>query len=203
MARDMNTVPDFIRDQTVGSFAVFIRDPTPTALSMRFPPIPSRASPTCAPTNRGSSETAIANCMRATSRFGRVRDPPQEPDAPPSRRRRETARSRGSVATAATGRGLLATARDTRRRLATAECSEHDKIILCAHRASLPNIPEHSRACGTFTRRIRSTISLRMQTATSTQTPLASLASRTRQRASGSPTPTSATSSNRSRATGD
>ena len=31
MARDMNTVPDFIRDQTVGSFAVFIRDPTPTS----------------------------------------------------------------------------------------------------------------------------------------------------------------------------
>ncbi len=40
MARDMNTVPDFIRDQTVGSFAVFIRDPIPTALSMRFPPNP-------------------------------------------------------------------------------------------------------------------------------------------------------------------
>ena len=40
MARDMNTVPDFIRDQTVGSFAVFIRDPTPTLLSMRFPEKP-------------------------------------------------------------------------------------------------------------------------------------------------------------------
>ena len=40
MARDMNTVPDFIRDQTVGSFAVFIRDATPTAISMRFPPNP-------------------------------------------------------------------------------------------------------------------------------------------------------------------
>jgi hypothetical protein len=40
MARDMNTVPDFIRDQTVGSFAVFIRDPTPTVLSMRFPKEP-------------------------------------------------------------------------------------------------------------------------------------------------------------------
>ena len=40
MARDMNTVPDFIRDQTVGSFAVFIRDPTPTLLSMRFPDKP-------------------------------------------------------------------------------------------------------------------------------------------------------------------
>jgi hypothetical protein len=40
MARDMNTVPDFIRDQTVGSFAVFIRDPTPTVLSMKFPKEP-------------------------------------------------------------------------------------------------------------------------------------------------------------------
>jgi hypothetical protein len=40
MARDMNTVPDFIRDQTVGSFAVFIRDPSPTVLSMRFPANP-------------------------------------------------------------------------------------------------------------------------------------------------------------------
>jgi hypothetical protein len=40
MARDMNTVPDFIRDQTVGSFAVFMRDPIPTVLSMRFPPSP-------------------------------------------------------------------------------------------------------------------------------------------------------------------
>ena len=40
MARDMNTVPDFIRDQPVGSFAVFIRDPSPTLLSMRFPPDP-------------------------------------------------------------------------------------------------------------------------------------------------------------------
>jgi hypothetical protein len=37
MARDMNTTPDFIRDQEVGSFAVFIRDPTPTVLAMRFP----------------------------------------------------------------------------------------------------------------------------------------------------------------------
>ena len=40
MARDMNTVPDFIRDQTVGSFAVFFRDPAPTLLSMRFPERP-------------------------------------------------------------------------------------------------------------------------------------------------------------------
>jgi hypothetical protein len=37
MARDMNTVPDFIRDQPVGSFSAFIRDPAPITLSMRFP----------------------------------------------------------------------------------------------------------------------------------------------------------------------
>jgi hypothetical protein len=37
MARDMNTVPDFIRDQKIGSFAVFVRDETPTAISMHFP----------------------------------------------------------------------------------------------------------------------------------------------------------------------
>jgi hypothetical protein len=41
MARDMNTVPDFIRDQSVGSFAVFIRDATPAgAISMHFPVTP-------------------------------------------------------------------------------------------------------------------------------------------------------------------
>jgi hypothetical protein len=37
MARDMNTTPDFIRDQSIGSFAVFIRNPVATTLSMRFP----------------------------------------------------------------------------------------------------------------------------------------------------------------------
>jgi hypothetical protein len=40
MARDMNTTADFITDQPVGSFAVFIRDPAPTTLSMRFPAKP-------------------------------------------------------------------------------------------------------------------------------------------------------------------
>ena len=52
MARDMNTVPDFIRDQTVGSFAVFIRDATPTgAYRCAFPPIRSRDSSICGPTS--------------------------------------------------------------------------------------------------------------------------------------------------------
>jgi hypothetical protein len=37
MARDMNTVPDFIRDQNIGSFATFIQDKTPQAISMHFP----------------------------------------------------------------------------------------------------------------------------------------------------------------------
>lgn len=37
MARDMNTVPDFIRDQKVGSFACFMRGHTQSAISMRFP----------------------------------------------------------------------------------------------------------------------------------------------------------------------
>lgn len=40
LARDMNTAPEFIRDQAVGSFAVFIRDVTERAISMRFPPDP-------------------------------------------------------------------------------------------------------------------------------------------------------------------
>jgi hypothetical protein len=37
MARDMNTAPDFIRDQNIGSFATFVRGMTPHAISMRFP----------------------------------------------------------------------------------------------------------------------------------------------------------------------
>lgn len=37
MARDMNTTPDFIRDQTVGAFACFMRGETPAAISTRFP----------------------------------------------------------------------------------------------------------------------------------------------------------------------
>lgn len=37
MARDMNTIPDFIRDQKPWSFAVFVRGITPSAISMHFP----------------------------------------------------------------------------------------------------------------------------------------------------------------------
>ena len=37
MARDMNTTPDFIRDQPIGSFACFMRGATSQAIGMRFP----------------------------------------------------------------------------------------------------------------------------------------------------------------------
>ena len=37
MARDMNTVPDFIRDQKIGSFATFVRGEPQSAISMHFP----------------------------------------------------------------------------------------------------------------------------------------------------------------------
>lgn len=37
MARDMNAIPDFIRDQPIGSFATFVRGETPQAISMCFP----------------------------------------------------------------------------------------------------------------------------------------------------------------------
>jgi len=37
MARDMNTIPDFIRDQRVGSFATYMRDQTASAISLHFP----------------------------------------------------------------------------------------------------------------------------------------------------------------------
>lgn len=37
LARDLRTTPEFIENQPKGSFAAFIRNTTPTALSMRFP----------------------------------------------------------------------------------------------------------------------------------------------------------------------
>ena len=37
MARDMNTVPDFIRDQKAHAFACFMRGETPAAISIHFP----------------------------------------------------------------------------------------------------------------------------------------------------------------------
>jgi hypothetical protein len=83
MARDMNTVPDFIRDQTVGSFAVFIRDPTPTLLSMLSLRSRCRASPTCARTNKRSFAITTANAMRGTSPF-----PTRRPNLPISLMRR-------------------------------------------------------------------------------------------------------------------
>ena len=84
MARDMNTVPDFIRDQTVGSFAVFIRDPTPTTLSMRFP-----ANPLSRFTHmRADEETIVRDrnrelYARHVPASETPREPPSNPDPPP------------------------------------------------------------------------------------------------------------------------
>lgn len=84
MARDMNTVPDFIRDQTVGSFAVFIRDPIPTALSMHFP-----ANPLSRFTHMRADEQAIVRDRNRKEYARHVpassppRDPPSDPDTPP------------------------------------------------------------------------------------------------------------------------
>lgn len=83
MARDMNTVPDFIRDQTVGSFAVFIRDATPTAISIRFPPDPFSRFP-----HMRADELAIVRdrnrdlYARHTTASETSREPPKKPDAP-------------------------------------------------------------------------------------------------------------------------
>jgi hypothetical protein len=84
MARDMNTVPDFIRDQTVGSFAVFMRDPTPTLLSMRFPKKPlSRFTHM-----RADEQTIVRDYNRARyARYvpssGETPKPAPKRDAPP------------------------------------------------------------------------------------------------------------------------
>ena len=92
MARDMNTVPDFIRDQTVGSFAVFIRDPTPTLLSMRFP-----EKPLARFTHMRADEQAIVRdyCRERYARYVPFSDdkpePPHKPDAPPPAERQAAA----------------------------------------------------------------------------------------------------------------
>jgi hypothetical protein len=84
MARDMNTVPDFIRDQTVGSFAVFIRDATPTAISMRFP-----RDPLSRFTHMRADEHAIVRDRNRELYARHVpfspppRDPPKKPNARP------------------------------------------------------------------------------------------------------------------------
>jgi hypothetical protein len=84
MARDMNTVPDFIRDQTVGSFAVFMRDPTPTVLSMRFPPNPLSRF-----THMRADEQAIVRdrnrqmYARRLPAFDTPGDPPNNAATPP------------------------------------------------------------------------------------------------------------------------
>jgi hypothetical protein len=85
MAREMNAVPDFIRDQPVGSFAVFIRDPSPTLLSMRFPPEPLARFAHM----RADEETIVRDRNRELyARYvpfsnGKA-DPGDEPKTPPS-----------------------------------------------------------------------------------------------------------------------
>jgi hypothetical protein len=93
MARDMNTVPDFIRDQPIGSFAVFIRDPRPVTLSMGFPEKPLARFKHM----RADEETIVRDRMR--ERYARyvpydAKDPeasrneaqsPPPTDPPPSR----------------------------------------------------------------------------------------------------------------------
>jgi hypothetical protein len=94
MARDMNTVPDFIRDQTLGSFAVFIRDPTPTILSMKFPKEPlARFAHMRADEERIVRDRNREQYARHLP-TGDTREAPREesPDPPPSgggRRRRD------------------------------------------------------------------------------------------------------------------
>ena len=98
MARDMNTVPDFIRDQTVGSFAVFMRDPTPTRLSMRFPANPLVALRAHARGRTSDCPRPQSRTLCATrSRFRRAsRDSADEPTTPPpSASSGQAARSRG------------------------------------------------------------------------------------------------------------
>jgi len=87
MARDMNTTPDFIRDQTVGSFAVFIRDPTPTTLSMRFPKKPlARFAHMRADEERIVRDRNRELYARPVNASGPTDDPPQEREEPkPSR----------------------------------------------------------------------------------------------------------------------
>ena len=79
MARDMNTVPDFIRDQKVGSFASFLRDETPSAISMRFP----LGALSKFETMTNSEQTIVRDRNRATYANPVGTPPPGEPDVPP------------------------------------------------------------------------------------------------------------------------
>lgn len=84
MARDMNTMPDFIRDQTVGSFAVFIRDPIPTTLSMRFPKEPfARFAHMRADEERIVRDRNRELYARPVQSSGPSDDPPRKSEEPP------------------------------------------------------------------------------------------------------------------------
>ena len=95
MARDMNNVPDFIRDQTVGSFAVFVRDVTPAAISMRFPEKPlARFAHMRADEEQIVRDRNRELYARPLNASGPSDDPPPEREEPkpsrgPSKRRRD------------------------------------------------------------------------------------------------------------------
>ena len=83
MARDMGTIPDFIRDQRVGSFAVFIQDATTSgAISMRFPPNPlARFKHMRADEQEIVRDRNRAMYARHVPSSRPPRDPPKKPNA--------------------------------------------------------------------------------------------------------------------------
>jgi hypothetical protein len=84
MARDMSTVPDFIRDQKTGSFAVFVRDETPSAISMHFPLEALKRFSSMTP-----AERAIVRRRNREKYAGSVTPPPKpDSDPPPAAPRR-------------------------------------------------------------------------------------------------------------------
>ena len=92
MARDMNTIPDFIRDQKVGSFATYMRDQTPSAISLHFPFNPLRAY---SPMSNGDwfsvrdrNRSAYASAADSTEGEPKTRDGNQD-DFKGSRSRRD------------------------------------------------------------------------------------------------------------------
>jgi hypothetical protein len=95
MARDMGTNQEFIRAQGIGSFAVFVRNVTPTAIAMKFPPDPLAKYPRMSETEsaivRQRNREAYANPVEPepdranSSKTDRKDEPPpgqkRDPDA--------------------------------------------------------------------------------------------------------------------------
>lgn len=92
MARDMNTTPDFIRDQPIGSFAVFVRGQTPSAISMHFPADALSRFETMSPHEqaivRDRNRTTYANPLIAEFRAAAAAEAPAAKGAPPPKRPR-------------------------------------------------------------------------------------------------------------------